>query len=123
MGCSPCCGPEAAFLSFAPAVSTAKAVSGGSDSADTGSAPTFPARRGPRNSCAPTPTPSTGRRHRPVISSLDAPVAGTVNADASAPPAESLPAPKSFLQKRPSHKGYPLYGTEPFLDRFLSEGA
>src|SRR5262249_41959748 len=43
--------------------------------------------------------------------------------DASAPPAESLPAPKIFLQKRLSHKGYPLYGTEPFLDRFLSEGA
>src|SRR5262249_3605002 len=30
---------------------------------------------------------------------------------------------KIFLQKRLSHKGYPLYGTEPFLDRFLSEGA
>jgi len=29
---------------------------------------------------------------------------------------------KIFLQKRLSHKGYPLYGTEPFLDRFLSEG-
>src|SRR5262245_56140519 len=30
---------------------------------------------------------------------------------------------KIFLQKRLSHKGYPLYGTEPFLDRFLGEGA
>src|SRR5262245_63259047 len=40
-----------------------------------------------------------------------------------APRAESLPAPKNFLQKRLSHKGYPLYGTEPFLDKFLSEGA
>jgi len=30
---------------------------------------------------------------------------------------------KIFLQKRFSHKGYPLYGTEPFLNRFLSEGA
>jgi hypothetical protein len=36
---------------------------------------------------------------------------------------ESLPAPKIFLQKRFSHKGHPLYGTEPFLDRFLGEGA
>src|SRR5262249_50672193 len=44
--------------------------------------------------------------------------------DASAPPAESLPTPKNiFLQKRLSHKGYPLYRTEPFLDMFLSEGA
>src|SRR5262249_10274860 len=43
--------------------------------------------------------------------------------DASAPPAESLPAPKNFFAKRLSHKGYPLYGTEPFLDRFLSKGA
>src|SRR6516164_6483232 len=29
---------------------------------------------------------------------------------------------KIFCKKRLSHKGYPLYGTEPFLDRFLSEG-
>ena len=37
-------------------------------------------------------------------------------------PAESLPAPKNFFAKTSSHKGYPLYGTESFLDRFLSEG-
>jgi len=37
--------------------------------------------------------------------------------------AASLPAPKIFLQKRLSHKGYPLYGTEPVLDGFLGEGA
>ena len=30
---------------------------------------------------------------------------------------------KFFLQKRLSQKSYPLYVTEPFLDRFLSEGA
>jgi hypothetical protein len=30
---------------------------------------------------------------------------------------------KFLLQKRLSHKGYPLYGQKPFLDRFLSEGA
>src|SRR5262249_19122167 len=28
-----------------------------------------------------------------------------------------------FLQKHLSHKGYPFYRTEPFLDRFLSKGA
>jgi hypothetical protein len=42
---------------------------------------------------------------------------------ALAPTAESLPAPKIFFAKTLSHKGYPLYGTEPFLDRLLSEGA
>jgi hypothetical protein len=30
---------------------------------------------------------------------------------------------KIFLQKRLSHKGYPLYAAEPFLGRFLGEGA
>ena len=30
---------------------------------------------------------------------------------------------KIFLQKRPSHKGYPVSGQKPFLDRLLGEGA
>src|SRR6516165_360347 len=42
--------------------------------------------------------------------------------DASAPPAESLPAPKNFFAKASLTQRLPLYGTEPFLDRFLSEG-
>src|SRR5215472_14519501 len=29
---------------------------------------------------------------------------------------------KIFRKKRLSHKGYPLYGTEPFLDRFCQRG-
>jgi len=33
------------------------------------------------------------------------------------------PVTKNFLQKRLSHKGCPFIGTEPFLDRFLGEGA
>jgi hypothetical protein len=34
-----------------------------------------------------------------------------------------LPHLKIFLEKRLTQKGYPLSGTEPFLDSFLSEGA
>ena len=34
-----------------------------------------------------------------------------------------LPHLKIFLQKRLPQKGYPLSGAEPFLDRFLGEGA
>src|SRR5262249_36411247 len=33
------------------------------------------------------------------------------------------PGTKNFLKKRLSHKGYPLYRTEPFLDGFLGEEA
>src|SRR5215469_10381301 len=40
-----------------------------------------------------------------------------------APRAESLPAPKNFFAKTSFTQRLPLYGTEPFLDRFLSEGA
>src|SRR5262249_60537326 len=40
--------------------------------------------------------------------------------DESSVAGQSLPTPKNFFAKRLSHKGYPLYGTEP--DRFLSEG-
>src|SRR5262249_52434061 len=39
------------------------------------------------------------------------------------PPAESLPTPKNFLAKTSFTQRLPLYRTEPFLDRFLSEGA
>jgi hypothetical protein len=39
-----------------------------------------------------------------------------------APPAESLPAPKIFLQKRLSHKGYPLYGQDHFWTGFCQRG-
>ena len=40
-----------------------------------------------------------------------------------APRAESLPAPKFFFAKMSFTQRLPLYGTEPFLNRFLSEGA
>ena len=43
--------------------------------------------------------------------------------DASAPPAESLPAPKIFLQKRLSHKGYPLYAGRTIFGQVFGRGA
>jgi hypothetical protein len=42
--------------------------------------------------------------------------------EASAPPTEFLPAPKIFLQKRLSHKGYPLYGQNHFWTGFCQRG-
>src|SRR5262249_5027495 len=42
--------------------------------------------------------------------------------DASAPPAESLPTPKIFLQKRLSHKGYPFMGQNHFWTGFCQRG-
>ena len=43
--------------------------------------------------------------------------------DASLPPAESLPAPKNFFAKTSFTQRLPPLWAEPFLDRFLSEGA
>src|SRR4029450_13717036 len=42
--------------------------------------------------------------------------------DASAPPAESFPTPKIFLQKRLSHKGYPFMGRNHFRTGFWETG-
>src|SRR5215831_15119374 len=39
-----------------------------------------------------------------------------------APRAESLPAPKFFFAKASFTQRLPLYGTEPFLDRFWERG-
>src|SRR5215467_11976387 len=45
-------------------------------------------------------------------------------ADASAPPAESLPAPKTFFAKTSFTQRLPPFRREkPFLDRFLGEGS
>ena len=41
---------------------------------------------------------------------------------ALAPTAESLPAPKTFLQKRLSHKGYPFMGRNHFWTGFCQTG-
>jgi hypothetical protein len=40
-----------------------------------------------------------------------------------ASPAESLPAPKNFFAKTSFTQRLPPLWAEPFLDRFLSEGA
>jgi hypothetical protein len=42
--------------------------------------------------------------------------------DVSAPPAESLPTPKIFFQKRLSHKGYPFTGRNHFWTGFWERG-
>jgi hypothetical protein len=42
--------------------------------------------------------------------------------NASAAPAESLLAPKNFLQKRLSRKGCPFLGRKPFLATLLGKG-
>src|SRR6516162_9892305 len=48
-------------------------------------------------------------QQRPTTSGARPSVECFRRTDASAPPAESLPAPKIFLQKRLSQKSYPLY--------------
>src|SRR6516165_6156600 len=61
-------------------------------------------------------------QQRPTASGARPSVECFRRTDASAPPAESLPAPKNFFAKASLTQRLPLYGTEPFLDRFLSEG-
>src|SRR6516225_11102828 len=61
-------------------------------------------------------------QQRPTASGARPSVECFRRTDASATPAESLPAPKIFCKNVFHRKAYPLYETEPFLDRLLSEG-
>jgi hypothetical protein len=58
----------------------------------------------------------------PAALALPLPVTALPYALALAPPAESLPAPKIFLQKRLSHKGYPFMGRTIFGQVFVRGG-
>jgi hypothetical protein len=59
----------------------------------------------------------------PLALALPLPVAALPYVLALAPTAESLPAPKFFFAKTSFTQRLPPLWAEPFLDRFLSEGA